>query len=64
MHGILFFTLVGVTKTFIIIFFTGIIGWLMRYINEKTVEGSIFSSWCIHGVANTFSGLCSAFSIF
>ena len=44
--------------------FTGFIGWLMGFVNEKKAEGSLIPGWCIHAVANIFSGICAAFMIF
>ncbi len=64
MHGILFFSVVGALKAILIILFTATIGWFMGYTNEKKAEGSILPSWCIHSIANVFSGICSAFALF
>ena len=36
----------------------------MGFVNEKKAGGSILPSWCIHAVANLFSGICSAFMLF
>lgn len=63
-HGGLFISSVGIPKALLIILFTGGIGWLMGYINEKKAGGSIIPSWCIHTAANIFSGICSAFVLF
>ena len=64
LHGIMFFSAVGAVKALIVIVFTGGIGWCMGYTNEKASDGSILPSWCIHAIANIFSGLCSAFVLF
>ena len=64
MHGVMFFSAAGLVKALLITVFTGSIGWLMGYINEKKAGGSIIPSWCIHAVANIFSGVCSAFLLF
>lgn len=63
LHGIMFFTMAGVVKAILIIWFTGTIAWFMGYINEKSANGSIIPSWMIHTVSNLVSGICSAFSI-
>ncbi|HOM43284.1 MAG TPA: CPBP family intramembrane metalloprotease [Bacillota bacterium] len=63
-HGELFISSVGIPKALLITLFTGGIGWLMGYINEKKAGGSIIPSWCIHTAANIFSGICSAFVLF
>ena len=62
-HGIMFFSAIGILKSMLIILFTGIIGWIMGYINEKKANGSILPSWFIHAVANIFSGKCYAFQL-
>lgn len=64
MHGVMFFSVTGTLKALIITLFTGAIGWVMGYVNEKKAEGSIIPSWMIHAMANIFSGLCAAFLIF
>ena len=64
MHGVMFFSAAGLVKALLITVFTGSIGWFMGYINEKKAGGSIIPSWCIHAVANIFSGACSAFLLF
>ena len=61
MHGVMFFSAAGPVKAVLITLFTGSIGWLMGYINEKKADGSILPSWSIHAIANIFSGVCSAF---
>lgn len=63
LHGVMFFSLVGVIKAIMIITFTGVIAWFMGYINEKKANGSILPSWLIHSISNIFSGICSAFLI-
>lgn len=61
LHGIMFFSLVGIIKTILIIAFTGVTAYFMGYINEKYSNGSIIPSWIIHTISNLFSGICSAF---
>lgn len=60
-HGAMFFNHIGAIKAGIITVFTGVIGWLMGFINEKRADGSIIPSWCIHALVNIFSGVCAAF---
>ena len=63
LHGVVFFSLVGVKKVILIIAFTGIIAWFMGYINEKYSNGSIISCWIIHTISNLFSGICAVFML-
>ena len=37
---------------------------ILVYANEKKAGGSIIPGWCIHAMANIFSGACAAFSLF
>jgi len=62
-HGVMFWGVVGVVKALVVIIFTGVIAWLMGYINEKKCEGSIIPSWIIHTISNIFAGICAAFSL-
>ncbi len=63
MHGVLFFSVIGMGKALIIVLITGIIGFLMGWINEKQSGGSIISSWLLHGFANIFASIVTMFSL-
>ena len=64
MHGLMFMSTVGLVGTILIILLTGLFGWLMGWINEKQSDGSIVSSWLIHGGGNTISSIVAMFNIF
>lgn len=64
MHGAMFISLTGIIGAIIIIIITAIAGWLMGWINEKQSDGSIVSSWLMHGCANTLSSIISLYNIF
>ncbi len=63
LHGIMFFSLIGIVKSITIILFTGIVAYAMGYINEKKANGSIFPSWIIHAISNIFASIIAMFSI-
>lgn len=63
LHGVMFDSYIGIVKTIAIILFTGILAFVMGYINEKKANGSILPSWSIHFIGNLFSGILSLFSI-
>jgi len=63
LHGVMFFSLVNTGTAVLIILFTGGIAWCMGWLNETKAGGSLLPSWFIHGLSNTFSGICAAFSI-
>ncbi len=62
-HGIMFMKLAGMLGTIIVVLITGMAGWLMGWINEKQSQGSILSSWLLHGCANTLASLMAMFNI-
>lgn len=63
MHGIMFASSTEFFGVALIILFTGIVGWLMGWINEKLSDGSIVSSWMLHGCANTVASMVVMFNI-
>ena len=54
-HGIMFFPTAGVFAALIAVAFTGIVGAVMGYLNEKMAGGSILPGWALHGLANLVS---------
>ena len=64
LHGAMFLMMTNIPQAILIIGFTGGIAWCMGYVNEQKADGSILPSWCIHAIANIFSGVCSAFLLF
>ena len=63
MHGILFFSILELIKTILVILFTGGVAFTMGYINEKKANGSIIPSFVIHIIANLVSYVISLFSL-
>lgn len=63
LHCAMFFTLTSLFNVILITLLTGLIALAMGYINEKESEGSIYPSWCIHGIANLFSSIVALFNI-
>ena len=64
LHCAMFVSLTDLFHVVLITLFTGIIAFVMGFINEKAAEGSILPSWCIHGVSNIISSMFSLFSVF
>lgn len=63
LHVLMFISLIEWLGGIIIFLFTGLVGWLMRMINEKQSDGSIVSSWLIHGFGNTLASILAMFNI-
>lgn len=63
LHGILFASIVEPLGVVVIIFITAVAGYLLGWINEKQSNGSIFSSWFIHGFVNTIASIIAMFNI-
>ncbi|MBD5480649.1 MAG: CPBP family intramembrane metalloprotease [Lachnospiraceae bacterium] len=63
LHGIMFFSLVGIVKAVMVIVLTGAIAFAMGYVNEKKANGSILPSWFIHALSNIFASVIAMFSL-
>lgn len=63
LHCAMFFSLTSILNVILLTLFTGLIALAMGYINEKESDGSIYPSWCIHGIANLFSSIVALFNI-
>lgn len=63
LHGIMFFPLVGILKTILIVLLTSLVALSMGYINGKLSDGSIIPSWIIHAISNLIAGIYAAFYI-
>lgn len=63
LHGVLFFPILGIIRTFIIVLVTGATGLLFGWINEKQSDGSIVSSWLLHGFANLIASIIAMFNL-
>ncbi|MCH7322765.1 CPBP family intramembrane metalloprotease [Solibacillus sp. MA9] len=63
MHGAIFMMLLNPIQLIIIILITGVGGYLLGWINEKQSNGSIISSWLIHGIVNTISSTWALFNL-
>ncbi len=57
LHSFLLLGSMSTFKVMLIALFTGSLGWLMGYINEKLADGSIIPSWIIHGVSNVVASV-------
>ena len=64
LHCAMFISLTDAFHVVLITLFTGIIAFIMGYINEQEAEGSIFPSWFIHGAANIVSSIFALFRVF
>ena len=62
-HGILFASIVEPLGIVVIIFITAVAGYLLGWINEKQSNGSILSSWFIHGFVNTIASIIAMFNV-
>lgn len=63
MHGIFLISVTGVLWAVIIVTFTGVSGWLSGWINEKLSDGSIVSSWLLHGMGNIIVSIAAMYNL-
>lgn len=64
LHGFIFFGYTSLLGVILIIFLTGLTGWLMGLLNEKYSNGSIVPSWIVHAISNLISSLLAMYGLF
>ncbi|MDR2196391.1 MAG: CPBP family intramembrane metalloprotease [Coriobacteriales bacterium] len=62
LHGIMLFGRFGLAAPLLVIAFTGTLGWLMGYMNDKA-NGSILPSLLLHGTSNLYAAALVMFEI-
>lgn len=63
LHGLLLFSFIPFGSVMIIVMATGFTGYLMGWINERKSNGSIITSWGIHGIANLIASFVAMFNM-
>jgi membrane protease YdiL (CAAX protease family) len=63
LHGVLLAPSAGIGPAIIATVFSGTVGALMGYMNEKLAKGSIVPSWILHALANVLSSGLMLFSV-
>lgn len=63
LHGLLVFSSTGLVETILVMFYTGSIGFVMGWMNEKKAGGSIVPSWLLHSISNLSMALLLLFNI-
>jgi membrane protease YdiL (CAAX protease family) len=62
LHGAALFNTQNLLLPFAVIAFTGMLGWIMGYVNSKAGD-SILPSLVIHGLSNTYASVIIMFSL-
>lgn len=62
LHGFMFMSVASGFGVVVITLITGMTGFLLGWINEKQSNGSIISSWLIHGTVNMIAALLTMFN--
>lgn len=62
-HGLMIISTAGIIGAIIITIITAVSGYLMGLINEKFSNGSILSSWLVHGTVNTLASIIVMFNL-
>ncbi|NLV74868.1 MAG: CPBP family intramembrane metalloprotease, partial [Chloroflexi bacterium] len=47
LHAVLMYRMIGAVKAGVIMLYTGTIGWMIGYLNEREAEGSILPGWLL-----------------
>ncbi|MFJ6208573.1 lysostaphin resistance A-like protein [Lysinibacillus sp. NPDC092081] len=63
LHGWMFYSLVPFGVVVLVVMATAFTGYLMGWINERKSNGSILTSWGIHGIGNLFASFMAMFNV-
>ncbi|MDM5247833.1 MULTISPECIES: CPBP family intramembrane glutamic endopeptidase [unclassified Lysinibacillus] len=62
-HGWMLFSFIPFGGVVLVVMATGFAGYLMGWINERKSNGSILTSWSVHGIANLFASVMAMFNM-
>lgn len=63
LHGWMFYSYIPIGVVVLVVLATGFVGYLMGWINERKSNGSIITSWGIHGIANLLASFMAMFNV-
>jgi len=63
LHGWILYSIIPFGVVVLVVLATGFAGYLMGWINERKSNGSIITSWCIHGIGNLLASLMAMFNL-
>ncbi|MEB2299020.1 CPBP family intramembrane metalloprotease [Lysinibacillus xylanilyticus] len=63
LHGWMFISYIPFGVVVLVVLVTGFAGYLMGWINEQKSNGSIITSWSIHGIANLLASFVAMFNL-
>ncbi|MGE7674217.1 CPBP family intramembrane glutamic endopeptidase [Lysinibacillus sp. NPDC094403] len=63
LHGWMFYSLVPFGVVVLVVMATAFAGYLMGWINERKSNGSIVTSWGIHGIGNLIASFVAMFNV-
>ncbi|MBG9455753.1 CAAX protease [Lysinibacillus sphaericus] len=63
LHGWMFYSYIPFDVVVLVVLATGFAGYLMGWINERKSNGSIITSWSIHGIGNLLAAFMAIFNM-
>lgn len=63
LHGWMFYSYIPFGVVVLVVLATGFVGYLMGWINERKSNGSIITSWGIHGIGNLLASFMAMFNV-
>ncbi|GAB0169170.1 CPBP family intramembrane metalloprotease [Lysinibacillus sp. CTST325] len=63
LHGLMMFSFIPFGVVVLIVMATAFAGYLMGWINERKSNGSILTSWGIHGISNLIASFLAMFNV-
>ena len=62
-HGLMLFSFIPFGGVVLVVMATALAGYLMGWINEQKSNGSIITSWGIHGITNLIASFVAMFNV-
>ncbi|QPQ31315.1 CPBP family intramembrane glutamic endopeptidase [Lysinibacillus sp. JNUCC 51] len=63
LHGLMMFSFIPFGVVVLVVIATALAGYLMGWINERKSNGSIITSWGIHGIGNLIASFMAMFNV-
>ena len=63
LHGLMMFSFIPFGVVVLVVMATAFAGYLMGWINERKSNGSILTSWGIHGISNLIASFLAMFNV-
>lgn len=63
LHGLMIFSFIPFGVVVLVVMSAAFAGYFLGWINERKSNGSILTSWCIHGISNLIASFMAMFNV-